>query len=598
MDDELEMLVADFLRARESDPALSASGFVTAHGARADELRDAIAAALEAEALLPDAPSRPATIGPYHVVRELGRGAMAVVYQVERGDERYALKWLGGSVLLGANGHARFLRECAILERLAHPGIVRIVDHGEHGGLHYLVMELIEGSTLADSRFDVATAVRVVRELAQAVGAAHAAGVVHRDLKPSNVMLRADGSPVLLDFGLGGVDEDGTLTGSGAVIGTPRYMAPEQARGEVADARSDVFALGVMLFEWLAGVPARSTASRERMLIEAAQGRIGRLPRGLDLPPALVDIVSRATARRPSWRYPDADRLVEDLARFERGEKVLASPPGPVVRALDRLVGHTRSVVAAGFLVAVAAVALVWGGDRPSTGEESAAARAARLVRERRLPEAVEAYHDAIRDGSESVSLWAGLARTHYQLAQYKRGLEAVDRALALGDAKDPSLRNLRAAMLDALGRGDEAQAILTDLCAEFPDDRRYLFNLAHSFDASGRVREARTRYEQLLEREPGHRQAKASLAWLCATASGDFADLRDHDRATALCMQLLEEGAGGDTSVLSTIIDIARITARNAEFADALQRAATNPSLSELQRRHLTDQARAVRSR
>ncbi|MBK8975439.1 MAG: protein kinase [Planctomycetes bacterium] len=596
MDDELESLVADFVLAREANPELGIEDHLAAHPARAAELRAALTALCEVEAALPEPPTRLAAIGPYRLGQELGRGASGVVYAVEHGGQQLALKWLSGALLAGPHAHARFARECSVLARLEHPGIVRIVDHGEFGGFPYLLMERVDGDMLGAVRLDTETALRVMHDLALAVGAAHDAGVVHRDLKPANVMLRSDGRPVVLDFGLSSCATEASLTGSGAVLGTPRYMAPEQARAERADARSDVFALGVLLYELLTGSPARRAADREGLLREAAAGLRLRLPKVDGWPPDLDRIVAHATALRPAWRYATASELAADLGRFRNGLPVVARPPGAILRAVDRF--RRQRVTVVSLLLGVALVVFAVAHRSGGGPAEPSRVRAARLYRDGRFAEAVTAFREALVEAPDDPVSWGGLARAHLRLAQHQAGLEAADRALALGDGRDESLRNLRAVLLDLLGRGDEAQAVLVALCEEHPRDERYLFNLAHSFDASGRVRQAHDRYVELLGLAPDHRLGKASLAWLCATATDEFADLRDHDRATRLCMELLAAGAGADPAVLQTIVDLARIVGRNDEFGAALARAAEDSSLSDLQRRRLVDQARAIRAR
>ena len=267
--EEREELVGAFLDGLEQDPTLTPEAFVAARPEHAAELLAAIEAAGEARNLLeaarPDVPER---IGPYRVLARLGSGGMGVVYAVERDGERHALKWL--APVLAATPHARerFQREARSLARLAHPGIVRIHDTGVFQDAPYLVMEHVDGPTLAElgAPLTPADAARLVRELALTVEAAHAEGVLHRDLKPANVILRPDGTPVLLDFGLGVAEDEATLTTSGALLGTPRYMAPEQAAGRPADRRTDVHALGLILHELLHGAPARAEGSRAEVL--------------------------------------------------------------------------------------------------------------------------------------------------------------------------------------------------------------------------------------------------------------------------------------------------------------------------------------------
>src|SRR5688572_18041758 len=214
-DDGIEELVAEYLDRLEHEPRLAPEAFTAMHPALGAELLIAIRAACGVRALLESSQSDlPEHIGPFAVVARLGRGGMGVVYSVEHDGRRFALKLLSPELAATPRALERFQREARSLARLAHPGIVRVHDTGIHQGAPYLVMEHVEGPTLAELALPLAPerAARIVRALALAVDAAHAAGVLHRDLKPSNVILRAGDAPVLLDFGLVAAEDEATLT--------------------------------------------------------------------------------------------------------------------------------------------------------------------------------------------------------------------------------------------------------------------------------------------------------------------------------------------------------------------------------------------------
>ncbi|MGE3172088.1 MAG: protein kinase [Planctomycetota bacterium] len=374
---ELEDLVAEFLDRRERDPQLQPAAFAATHPGVAARLRAAIEAALAAADLLPDAAAdvamAPRAIGPYRVVGTLGRGGMGVVYDVERDGQRFALKWLPLAPVLGARVHERLRRESRILERLEHPHIVRIRDTGLQDEAPYLVMERIDGAPLAEAAaaMPVDDRVRLVVLLCRAVHAAHEAGVVHRDLKPQNVLVRADGAPVLLDFGLGAAEELPTLTGTGDVVGTPRYMAPEQVREQRADRRTDVHALGLVLYELVTGRPAYPEDSRERVFAAIGRGRFVR-PRRLQptVPPELEKVILVAMAWQPARRFATAAAMADDLERYLQGEPVRARPPGPLQRALLLPRLYPERAVAGGLLVLLVAAA-AWLAATPAALSET-----------------------------------------------------------------------------------------------------------------------------------------------------------------------------------------------------------------------------------
>ncbi|MBX3471351.1 MAG: protein kinase [Planctomycetes bacterium] len=283
-------------------------------------------------------------IGPYEVVRELGRGGMGVVYEVTDPalPRRLALKLILDHA--DPDALARFGREVELLARVRHPNVVAVHAVGRAPEGPYVLMDLVEGEPLSRlvGRLDAARAVEVVRALCDAVGALHAQGVLHRDLKPQNVIVRPDGRPVLLDFGLACDPAGGrSLTRTGQVLGTPRYMAPEQAEGKTQaplDARADVYGLGAVLFELLAGAPpfAEVDGGPWALLLAVVE----REPRWPEVDPALGTVLRRAMAKRPDDRYATAAEL--SVALRQATEGTLAPPPrgrwGLVAAALALLI--------------------------------------------------------------------------------------------------------------------------------------------------------------------------------------------------------------------------------------------------------------------
>jgi formylglycine-generating enzyme required for sulfatase activity/aminoglycoside phosphotransferase (APT) family kinase protein len=314
----------------------------------------------------------PGQVGPYRRGRCIGRGGMGVVYEARHAElgRRVALKlprWDGG----GAETLARFRREARLLARLEHPGIARLYDHGvlerSEGAQPWLAMEYVDGKSLdtAARGLTAGAAAALVARLARAVHAAHEAGVVHRDLKPSNVIVRPDGAPVVLDFGVAALrapdEEFSRLTLSGQMVGTLATMAPEQAEGSstAVDRRADVYALGAMLYELVSGAPPVDVAGVS--LAEALRRIREETPlpahrRAADLPRQLSTVLEVALAKEASRRYPTAAALAEDLERAVADEPIRARPPGRLYHA-GRLMRRHRGLVAAlvGILLALSA---------------------------------------------------------------------------------------------------------------------------------------------------------------------------------------------------------------------------------------------------
>lgn len=266
--------------------------------------------------------------GRYRLTERLGAGGMGVVYRAvdESFDEAVAVKVLQRE---GDPVHAARLRsEMRLVRRISHPGVLRVQDLGtdDRTGAEFLVMELVEGRSLRtrlaqDGPLHLERALEVVRQVGEALAAAHAVGVIHRDLKPDNVLEDTGGRVVLSDFGIARSLSTRGMTQTGDIVGTPDYLSPEQARGEPAGERSDLWALGLLLVELLSGkVPFVDSGSVLETLAQRMSGRRLTLAEvGLgDLPPEVEAIVERCLEPFPQDRYPSAEAFLEDLRRLPR----------------------------------------------------------------------------------------------------------------------------------------------------------------------------------------------------------------------------------------------------------------------------------------
>ncbi len=255
-------------------------------------------------------------IGSYEIVSELGRGGMAVVYKAyQRSLERYvALKLLADFLAHDASFVERFLREAKIAARLNHPNIVTIFEVSETPP-YFIAMQYIEGGSIAklireEGTIAAARTAAILRQVASALDEAHKNGVVHRDLKPSNVILDATGRPILTDFGIAKARESTKLTQTGMVMGTPEYMAPEEIQGQPASAASDIYSLGVIVYEMLAGrVPFRA----ETPLAVLHQHVYTTLPPlrqfNSRVTPQIEQVLNKALAKKSTDRFQSAGQF-------------------------------------------------------------------------------------------------------------------------------------------------------------------------------------------------------------------------------------------------------------------------------------------------
>jgi beta-lactam-binding protein with PASTA domain len=290
--------------------------------------------------------------GRYRVESLLARGGMATVYQAldTRLDRSVALKVMHSSLVGDPDFVSRFIREAKSAARLSHPNVVAVYDQGTDAGHVFLTMEHVEGRTLRDVlrsrlRLRPGDALDVLKPVLAALGAAHRAGIVHRDVKPENVLIATDGRVKVADFGLARAATTTSHHTSGVLIGTVAYLAPEQVERGIADARSDVYAAGVMLYELLTGRPPFVGESAIAVAYQHVHADVPPPSRGAPgIPPEIDALVAQATARDPDLRPADASRFLAEVARVApsggaQGVPITPVDPQPVAFSSTMVVG-------------------------------------------------------------------------------------------------------------------------------------------------------------------------------------------------------------------------------------------------------------------
>jgi WD40 repeat protein len=388
----------------------------------------------------------PAEVPGYEILDELGRGGMGVVYRARhvRLNRVVALKMILSGAHAGAAELARFQTEAEAIARLHHSNVVQIHEAGECDGFPFVALELCPGGSLdtllAAGPLPPRRAAELVGAAARGVHAAHEAKVVHRDLKPANVLLGADGTPRVSDFGLAKRLDGPGRTGSGMVLGTPSYMAPEQAQGkkDVGPA-ADVYALGAILFECLTSQPPFQAATPLDTLMRVVSAEPPR-PTQLNprVPRDLETICLKCLNKEPPKRYASAYSLAEDLRRWQAHEPIKARPVGPLERAVRWC---RRKPVVAGLLAAVALLLVAL-----TAGALGHAAQQRRFAEEKEL-----ARRETASGLYRSLLGQAAAVREAKELGYRKRVWEYLHEAAAL-EVPEKNLDQIRDEVLASLG--------------------------------------------------------------------------------------------------------------------------------------------------
>ncbi len=561
-----------------------------------------------------------ARFGPYQVLEEIGAGGMSRVYRAVRDDgvfaQTVALKVLRPFGAQREERERRFRVERHLLASLEHPGIARILDGGTGpGGSQYLAMELVDGLPLdrycAERGLDVAARLRLVVEICAAVQYAHQRLIVHRDLKPANILVDASGRPRLLDFGIAKLLADDQEVSAGApptrtglLLMTPEYAAPEQVRGEPVTTATDVYALGVVLYELLSGRRPFDLAGLRPSEIDELVSHRSPAPLAAHLDPAVMaagglsiadleSIVQKALAKEPERRYGSAAELAEDLGRALSGHPVLARPATRRYRWARFVRRHRWSVAAVAAIVAAvlaAAMALV-GGERRTRAERNRALAEAAKARQiagflhdlfrasdpaearglevtaRELLERGLARADALdEDPLAQAQLRAVIGSVHSALggyevaeAQLRLALDAQTRALARTEPERLDTALALAQVLVRRGAHEAAAPLFAEVATLAASDeggasRRALearAGLASVARARGDYDDAVARYEQLLaEREVALGAEDESVAATLADLADVLVDQGRLDRAGELLARacaILDAALGAD---------------------------------------------------
>ena len=392
-----------------------------------------------------------ASFGRYEIEGKLGEGAMGVVYRARDSaiGRIVALKMLSAEVGAEEELHQRFEREAEAIGRLNHPNVVTVYDLGHHDGQLYMAMELLEGEdlrSLVESRADIPLAdrVRILMQICEGLGYAHSRGVVHRDVKPANIHVSAGGKVKLLDFGLARVATRETITRRGVILGTPDYMAPEQAMGKGVDRRSDVFSAGVVFYEFLTLEKPFKGKTLHAVLYQIIQEE----PEPLltvnpEIPVRLAAVVHGMLRKDPDRRYPSMEEVGREL--------------GAIHDALRR--SRSRSALPQAV---------------PASGEETRARVRDHVARARAHFDAGRTS-EAVREAVEALAVDPGCEEAAEISWRAGRRTRASKPA---GPSGDPAAEKRVADLLAraAGGRQDaDARTALAELALIAPDDARVL---------------------------------------------------------------------------------------------------------------------------
>jgi serine/threonine-protein kinase len=506
----------------------------------------------------------------YDILGELGRGGMGVVFKARdrKLNRDVALKMMLSAGYAHADDLARFKAEAEAIARLEHPYIVRIYEIGEHNGRPYIALEYCDGGSLnkkiAGEPQPSRVAAELVAKLARGMAAAHARGVVHRDLKPGNVLLTPDGEPKITDFGLAKrIDDESGQTHTGAILGTPSYMAPEQASGESkrVGPPADIYALGAILYDMLTGRPPFKGESAMDTAIQVVHAEvvpptklIPKLPRDLEV------IALKCLEKDPAKRYASASELADDLQRFLEGRPILARPAGTAERVWKwaKRRPAVAALLAAVVLLTVGGLITVTTLWQRAEVEKIAAQRARddadnqRVIAEQNEAEAQRQRQVAERNEAEAqrqrVEALKQKERADRFFSEAREVIEALTHVGQVDLADTPGAEGVRRKVLmQALDFFDELDDVETDDPALAAQVARAALLVADLHESLGEYAKARSAYEKAADLYAalpdsstarfGRAAADNNLAILLQSTG----DSQDRERAEQLYQRAIE---------------------------------------------------------
>jgi serine/threonine-protein kinase len=539
-------------------------------------------------------------LGPYRLLDQLGAGGMATVYKAYHAamDRYVAIKVLPQHLARDPNFRARFQQEARVIARLEHRHILPVYDVAEEDNIPYLVMRYTDGgdlNSLIDGRLTVERAVELLAQVADALGYAHRQGVIHRDVKPANVLIGRDGDALLADFGIAKIYEDTLqLTSDGNMVGTPAYMAPEQLQGKRVDARTDIYALGVVLYQTLTGecpFVAETPLAVAMMHIHNPL----RPPRQIrsDIPESIERIVLRALAKNPADRFQTAEEMAEALrsaaaarpsvvAPVTRELSPPSTPPAPVAepapagpavpdadappRAGRRMLWLASAVLAAVALVAALAFSLT----RGPAGADTAAVPAAAATTVLAAGAATNVQQDDARQALDTVMR---------QLDQNDGGaaLERLKPALA-AHPDDPNLLAARGIANSIYTGVDEARADIERALSLDANNPLAYYARGYLNQRTGKSDDAIADFTRAIELDPAFGRAYFQRGRVLSYPKNDREGARrDTDRAIELAPDLIDARMDRayslyyDSNLAEALPDLDHVLSINPKHSKAL---------------------------
>ncbi len=442
--------------------------------------------------------------GNYNVLEEIARGGMGIVFRAKQQgfDRDVALKVLKRDRINSEESLQRFFREARLAGQLNHPNIVAVYEVGECEGEPYFAMAYVKGRSLEEvlrnDSLPKNRALELMETIANTIHYAHEQEIVHRDLKPGNILIDEDGRPRLTDFGLAKHLDGQSLTQSGIDIGTPHYMSPEQVLGQVEliDERSDIYSLGVMLYQTMTRrLPfgGKSAIEIYHKILNHTPAKPSTLKRGL---PRELDVVcAKAMTRNPSHRYATAAEFAMDVQRLRTGEPILAKPPSPIVRVLWTLKHHRGACVGGVFLAVLLLLAAglikhQWEKDQNATPPSKQP-----LAKKPSPSKPPERNPDTKLGPVEQLTMRAETALLQQRLAEAEKHLQ---QALRLAP-KNFKLHFLLGRIYEGTREPEKAEAAYRNSIAENPAHWEAVFRLGRVLFYQDKMKEAKAKFSRVI---------------------------------------------------------------------------------------------------